>query len=370
MRSADKVMEDLIFVHRQTGATAFNLANDVLPPKMLGEIGDAVKSSGLPFTWDSEIRLEKSLSRSVLKRMSDGGCRHLRFGFETASERVSRLMAKGTTLAAAERILLDCRDLGISVGFLCQMGFPGETIEEAASTLEFLSNYNDRVAFVSLTQFALETGSGVHQKPGEFGVTLLQIPSDEDLAWTHPYDRADGVTLEDTGLLFDEMETVLDRFYPDRDLFFKGGLGHAHTTLYTRRYGASQMLEWNQGARRAPLADLSASERLRTAKDLCIRMASNSDLNSVWTQVLISTPEIPEQIFMVDGSVLLLLFAATVPRTMRDLVACSRAMFRDADLGERSVHTLYNSGLLIAERADSRCYAFDDPLHPDLLAAV
>lgn len=360
VRSTDKVIDDLCFAHRQTGATAFNLANDVLSPKMLGEIGDAVKSSGLPLTWDSEIRLEKSLSRPVLERMSAGGCRHLRFGFETASERVSHLMAKGTTLAAAQRILLDCRDLGISVGFLCQMGFPGETVDEAAQTAEFLANNNDRIAFVSLTQFALETGSGVHQKPGDFGVSLLEIPSSEDLAWTHPYSRADGITLEDTGQLFDEMEAVIDRSYPDRDLFFKGGLGHAHTTLYTRRYGASQFLEWNKASRRAAAADLSDSICLRTARDLSITTSVDARNEGSWTQVIISTAEVPEHIFIVNGFVLLLLFAATVPRKTQDLIDWSRETFRQGDAGEDVVHTLYNAGLLIAEQADSRHYAFDD----------
>ena len=181
VRSMEKVFDDLILANKQTGAKAFNFANDILPPKSLFEIGERLKNSGLPFTWDSEIRLDRGLS--------------------------------------------------------------------------------------SLTQFSLERGSIVYQNPERFGVTIHPLPDLEDLAWTYAYTRTDGIDVNQTTQLFEEIEGALDQSYPDRDLFFKGGLGHAHTTLYTRRYAPETFCRWNEDLQRNS-STLENGMILRTSKGL------------------------------------------------------------------------------------------------------
>lgn len=138
--------------------------------------------------------MERGLSRRVLERMFEGGCRHLRFGFETASECVAKLMDKGTDNNVTRRILTDCKEVGITVCLLTQVGFPNEKLEEAAETLRFLRENSDTVSFLSLTQFVLETGSGVYQNPARFGVTILPNTTNEDLSWMYRYLRSDRVS--------------------------------------------------------------------------------------------------------------------------------------------------------------------------------
>ena len=87
VRSAERIAADVARMVEQTGVRTINLSNDALSPRDLRKIGHALADIGRPVTWDTEIRLEKSLKRDVLSQMYDGGCRHLRFGFESAVSR-------------------------------------------------------------------------------------------------------------------------------------------------------------------------------------------------------------------------------------------------------------------------------------------
>lgn len=359
MRSIERVTDDVRRVCAQTGTRSINFANDILPPRALSELGDALAASGLAVTWDSEIRLERGLSRTKLQHMYDGGCRHLRFGFETASARVAALMEKGTDTEVTTRILRDCREIGISVCLLSQMGFPGETQAEAVETVRFLQGHGDEVAFVSLTQFVLEKGSGVHRQRDRYGITVRDNDADQDLSWMYRFDRSDGVMHEDTSALYEEIEVELDRSFPNRDLFFKGGLGHAHTTLYAGRYGPAQFAAWNRhGFRASP--PLLRSTRLRPARRLSLLRQERAQ-EGEWSRYLVSSGEVPELLVEVDGSLLTLLAAAALnPVSTGRLVQLVRAMSAGsvgAPEAEALVEQVYHAGFLIGVGSDSRAVA-------------
>jgi anaerobic magnesium-protoporphyrin IX monomethyl ester cyclase len=354
--SAEKIVKDLQFVHQQTGARAFNLANDVLPPKTLVRIGELIRREQLDFTWDSEVRLEPGFSRPALQAMADGGCRHLRFGFETASTRVNKLMNKGTDLTVTNRILKDCRDAEIAVSLLCQIGFPGETAAEAWETVRFLERSRDLVSFVSLSQFALECGSQIHQQPSSFGVTLHPVPAWLDLAWTRDYTCTDGIDIGQTSVLFSELEEVLDGTYQDRDLFFKGGLGHAHTTLYTRAFPPGQFIDWNRRPCRGP-EDFARVSAVRMPTRILIRRLDNDD-SGTWSQVLISSAEVPELMVNLDGRLLLVLLAGSqeipVPTVTRWVAYLLGDQSGDTEEARDVVKKLYDAGLFLSASEDAR----------------
>lgn len=356
IRSTEKVLADIAHVHSQTGAVAFNLANDILPPKALREIGEGLAGGELKVTWDSEIRLEPGLRRPVLERMYEGGCRHLRFGFETASTRVAALMEKGTDIEVTERILADCRDIGITVCLLTQVAFPGETEAEADMTLDFLKHSADKVSFLSLTQFVLEEGSGVHQDPDRYEITVLPNDHDQDLSWMYHFTSATHAGSEEGITRYRRMESTLDQDYPDRDLFFKGGLGHAHTTLYTGRYGPADFLGWNRDRFRSSGGPVSNSSLVRAPAHISLHQIRPPN-GSQWSQFLISSGEVPEVFARIEGSLLLVLLAASGSKTVSDVAdhitwASRGSITRDQSV--EFIQELFAAGLLLETESDRR----------------
>lgn len=71
------------------------------------------------------------------------------------------------------RVLDDCAAVGVRVRALCLLGYPGETVAEAAQTIDFLLAHQDRVAAASLSPFQLMRRSLLAQDPGRHGVRLL-----------------------------------------------------------------------------------------------------------------------------------------------------------------------------------------------------
>ena len=356
LRSAGKIASDVVFVNKQTGALSFNLSVDALPPRALVEISDALKAAGLPVSWDTEIRLDKGLNYEVLKGMADSGCRYIRFGFESASDRVTKLMNKGTSLKVTDRILNDCRDIGITVSLMCQIGFPGETPEESRQTISYLKKVHDRVAFISIVPFVLEHGSIIFQNPDRYGIQIYANPEHEDLSWMYNYTSTDGIESSDTYALYEELERLLDKTFPDRDLFFKGGLGHAHTSLYTRQYPFKTFITWNQHPHRGPDV-IRADSTLRTAKGLSLKSDSDSHPDEKWSKFIVSSTEVPEKVITIHGSALLVLAACVKPVGLQSMAHWIRHLSNyeySADEADALIESLYEAGLLLTHENDRR----------------
>lgn len=349
VRSAEKVVEDIIHINKQTGAKAINLANDVLSPRDLYRIGNILANKKLDVTWDTEIRLERGLTRDILEKMYEGGCRHLRFGFEAASQRVINLMNKRIDHRITQRIIYDCKDIGISVSLMCQVGFPGETKKEALETFKYLRENAPFVSFISVTPFVLELGSKIFLEPEKYSISILHNSLSEDLSWMFRYKRSDGITVEDTYNLYTEIDNSLDKIYPDRDLFFKGGLGHAHTTLYSRHFGPETFLKWNiNGSFRDPIS-FREDLILRTSLELSIQYITSVS-NSNWSSVIISAGEMPEYCLRFNTSILVILWMALQPVPAIKLINLALSLSYNTlnfEEAKEIIRTLYQGGFLL-----------------------
>ena len=74
----------------------------------------------------------------VLEEAAAGGLEELWLGLESISPAVRDRMDKGVSQPVIERIVRDASEVGIRVRALCILGYPGESIEEARATLDWL----------------------------------------------------------------------------------------------------------------------------------------------------------------------------------------------------------------------------------------
>lgn len=172
----DRVVRAMALAHDQLGASWFRVRDDLLTPPQLAELGAA--TAALPFRphWTARARFSPQLSADTLERAAAGGLDELWLGLESASARVRDLMDKGVRDDVVERVLGDCARIGIRVRALCLLGFPGETEDEARSTLDFLVANAPRLASAALTPFQLMRNSPMAADPGRYGVELADDP--------------------------------------------------------------------------------------------------------------------------------------------------------------------------------------------------
>ena len=139
------------------------------------------------------MRFESTLTRDDVSAAYAAGCRMMRFGLESGSQRLLNRMGKGTTIEVMERILEWCSDAGMFTTCFMFFGFPGETKEDIDETLSFIRRNQARIGYLSFTQFRLERLSDVYRTPQQFGVATLNTKGHE-LSAAVNYTMMDGTS--------------------------------------------------------------------------------------------------------------------------------------------------------------------------------
>jgi anaerobic magnesium-protoporphyrin IX monomethyl ester cyclase len=189
---ADLVVEHMLALHEKYGARHIFFADEAITPRNLKVMSAKLAEAGSPVHWCGCVRFDAGLTRDLLEHMAQGGCRMLLFGLETAAERTIKRMVKGTKLPEMSRILRDSTAAGIWNHTFFFFGFPGETMEEAQETVNFVYAHQDAIHSASLGAFLLERYSPVACAPKKYGVTIRDDP-DRDLAIYFDYDVAAGL---------------------------------------------------------------------------------------------------------------------------------------------------------------------------------
>jgi len=170
-RRMSLVIEDMKALHRQLGTRCFFLSNDAIPPKRMAALARAIRDEELDFLWQTETRLEKSLTPELCHLLVEGGCRRLAVGIEAGSQHILDLVNKGTRAADLPRLLHNCHQAGIAMHTFLMVGFPTETREEARETIAFVENNYEAISSLTFQVFSLYPDSKVHADPESYGIS-------------------------------------------------------------------------------------------------------------------------------------------------------------------------------------------------------
>jgi radical SAM superfamily enzyme YgiQ (UPF0313 family) len=100
------------------------------------EICRLIGERGLKFEWIAQCRVD-SMDEEILRAMKGAGCRYIRFGVESGSPKMLKLMKKGITTERALETFRLARKVGIRTQAFFLFGIPGETWETVKETIEF-----------------------------------------------------------------------------------------------------------------------------------------------------------------------------------------------------------------------------------------
>ena len=100
---------------------------------------------GTPIRWGGCMRFEKVIDPPLLETARRGGCAMILYGLESASQRVMDFMVKGTQLPVIDRVLRQSHEAGIWNHTFFFFGFPGETLDDAQQTVNFLYEHKQHI---------------------------------------------------------------------------------------------------------------------------------------------------------------------------------------------------------------------------------
>jgi anaerobic magnesium-protoporphyrin IX monomethyl ester cyclase len=232
----DRAVEEMRILRAKYNARHFYFAGDVIAPASVQRLGASIERSGLDVRWSTDLRAESAASPKLIETARRGGCREIRMGLESASDRVLGLIGKGITPDKVVEILDACRRNGIATRLSLFVGFPSETAGEAQQTIDFVRRWRDKIDSADFTYFALERGSILYDSPASFGITKIYDDTHLPLAFLPRYEVEPGPSMLEVLRRYTVHRDELDRLFADEPQF----LSKAHSLLYSARDGVKR----------------------------------------------------------------------------------------------------------------------------------
>jgi len=139
LKSAARLVEELDFLHQQFQVTDFSLSHDLFTVNRhkVREFCDAVEGRG--YTWKCSARMD-CVDAELLERMAASGCRSIYYGIEAGSRRMQKISKKHIDLDLFDPLLDVTQNLGMSATVSFITGYPEETAEDQAATLDLMAS--------------------------------------------------------------------------------------------------------------------------------------------------------------------------------------------------------------------------------------
>lgn len=137
-RSVKKIVSDLKRLKNETKNKTVSFINDAMPVKQALDLSDEIIKEKIKVSWITHVRFEKGFSFEILQKMKNAGCCKIIGGLESGDQKINNeVMNKGIDLKDVERILRDCKKLGIHTLLFSVTGVPKETFFNALKTTKF-----------------------------------------------------------------------------------------------------------------------------------------------------------------------------------------------------------------------------------------
>lgn len=212
---ARQLADQMQALQARYGVRHIFFADEAITPRNLRDLSRLLAAEDSDLAWGGCVRFEKVIDQPLLERMQAGGCRMILFGLESASQAIIDHMIKGTQLEHMSRILRASAAAGIWNHTFFFFGFPGETLEDAQATVDFLYAHQDSIHSAAMGTFLMERLSPAYRYPQSFGIARIVHPPDRDLAIYFPYEVETGLDEATAELLHDRfLESLPDKPYP------------------------------------------------------------------------------------------------------------------------------------------------------------
>lgn len=183
IKSPEKVVKELKMLSEKYDVKYFKLETNEINPseKYLVHLCDEIGKRKLEIFWHAYARLD-GLSKATIEKMYASGCRVIRFGVETGSQRLLDKMNKRYRLEEMERILRDSHEVGIWNAIYLLVGLPEENQNDIDQTIEFIQRNQEHIHGAAINIYFLLRGTDIYLHPDRYGIQMLN-PNDQDIGF-------------------------------------------------------------------------------------------------------------------------------------------------------------------------------------------
>jgi len=135
-RSSTNIVDEMKYLHTEYAVRQFLFQDEyfISSPERALEFADLVRKTGLNIEYKAFARVDL-VNEDAIKALADSGCVEIRFGVESGSDRILKLVRKGFTSDTALRTVSLAKKYIRGVDAFYIWGFPFETIEDFSESL-------------------------------------------------------------------------------------------------------------------------------------------------------------------------------------------------------------------------------------------
>ena len=185
-RSPQRVMDEILLLHREHGVTEFVIWDDTftMDIQRAKAICDLIVNSGLKIVLQLRggVRPEQ-MDEELMSKLKEAGTETMCVGIESAVWRIQKLIKKNLRIKKVEELLALARKYRITTIGLMMMGFPGEKIDEIKENTRWARRSQLDYTFFSIVTpfpstelYELATQKGYFSKNDDLKDMHVMIP--------------------------------------------------------------------------------------------------------------------------------------------------------------------------------------------------
>lgn len=162
-------------IYRHHPIREFHILDDLwaYPTARFAEFRDAWMKAGYHKLYQLRGFIRSNMaSKEMFKDMKRMGFSRIRFGAETGSDRLLKLLSKGETVADHQRAIDLAHEAGLPISASFMRGIPGETAEDVAATAAFLERNKGKLSIEGNYVFKPFPGSTLHAGESPFALDM------------------------------------------------------------------------------------------------------------------------------------------------------------------------------------------------------
>jgi radical SAM superfamily enzyme YgiQ (UPF0313 family) len=172
-RSAENVFQEIRYHMNEYNSRFFEF-NDLTfntDLKKIEEFCDVVIKSKVKFLWSCNCIVREDMPYELFKKIKKSGCRIVRFGIESGSDRILKLMNKPFNSEQASKVLKRAHNAGLETHINILVGFPRETEEDFKKTFDFIKHNKKYISTVlNLSICFIHPGIFISTMPEKYGI--------------------------------------------------------------------------------------------------------------------------------------------------------------------------------------------------------
>jgi radical SAM superfamily enzyme YgiQ (UPF0313 family) len=150
-RSPENVVAEMEYCEKEYGISDFRFFDDSVTNnrRWIKQLCILLIQKHKKYTWNGFSRVD-TVSKALLKLMKQAGCYHLKYGIETASQKILLKVHKKQSRQQVINAVKNTKALGIEAHGCFILNFPNESMDSIRNTINFAKELNPTYAMFSL----------------------------------------------------------------------------------------------------------------------------------------------------------------------------------------------------------------------------